>query len=266
MTPKARLLALLVFFPFVSHAAESDTLTLAVGGKESSYSLADLRKQLKPVTVTLEDPVYGKKKSFDGFPLNDVLALGGLKPGDAGDEIVFTAKDGYAPNTSFAMLKAHPAVLVFQEHGTQKQFGHVKQGKAMISPAPYYVVWTEGKSLENDVPWPYQLVKIEVVSFAERYAKIFPKGAPGNVQRGFATFKNQCLRCHSLNLEGGDIGPELNVPKNITEYWEKKTLRAFIQDVGSFRARDKMPSFKHLKDDELDGVLEYLTYMKDHKL
>jgi len=260
------LLALLCGSP--ARAEDDNSLTLVVAGKETSYTLAELRKALKVETVTLDDPVYKTKKTFDGFSLESVFALAGLKPGLRGDEIVFTAKDGYAPNATFDQVKAHKAVLAFQEHGTQRHFGRVAQGKAMIDPGPYYVVWSEGRALGESVPWPYQLVKIELVDFAKRYDKIFPleKTPDSGARKGFLTFKAQCIRCHSINLQGGDLGPELNNPKNITEYWDKATLRAFIHDASSFRLRDKMPSFTHLKDAELDDLLEYLSYMKDHKL
>jgi mono/diheme cytochrome c family protein len=86
------------------------------------------------------------------------------------------------------------------------------------------------------------------------------------VRKGFALFKNQCIRCHSLNLQGGEVGPELNSPKNVTEYWDKATLRAFIRDAASFRLKDKMPSFHQLTDENLDELLAYFIYMKGHKL
>jgi mono/diheme cytochrome c family protein len=257
----------LAFFSLTAQAAE-DPLSVTINGKESSFTLAELRKEIKVVNVSIEDPVYGKNKSYDGFPLNDVLTLAGLARDAKGDEVVFTAKDGYAPNVSFSELKAHRAILTFQEHGQQKRFSRIRQGKAMLDPGPYYVVWEEGKELGDKVPWPYQLAKIEVVDFAKRYDKIFPaeKDAASSVRKGFVTFKNQCIRCHSLNLQGGEVGPELNSPKNVTEYWEKTTLRAFIRDASSFRFKDKMPSFPHLKDSDLDDILEYLAYMKDHKI
>ena len=86
------------------------------------------------------------------------------------------------------------------------------------------------------------------------------------IYKGFITFKNQCLRCHSINLEGGTIGPELNAPQNVTEYWAKDTLLKFIRDPGAFRYRDKMPSFKELSDNHLQEVYGYLEHMKAYKI
>lgn len=261
------LILLLALLPATVLAAE-EPLSIVIDGKETQFTLAELRKELKVTSVTIEDPVYAARKSYDGFPLNDVLKLAGLPKDAKGDELVFTAKDGYSPNVSFAELKAHKAVLAFQEHGQQKRFTRVAQGKSKLDPGPWYVVWEEGKELGDKVPWPYQLAKIEVVDFAKRYDKIFPaKEEEGSgVRKGFVLFKNQCIRCHSLNLQGGEVGPELNSPKNVIEYWDKATLRAFIRDASSFRFKDKMPSFPHIKDGDLDDLLAYFNYMKDHKL
>jgi mono/diheme cytochrome c family protein len=168
-----------------------------------------------------------------------------------------------------AEVGKHEAMVAFQEHGSDHSWQKLKQGKAWISPAPFYLVWKEGKSLPESFPWSYQLVKIELVSFAQKYAKLFPHSIEkdSSVYRGFLVFKERCLRCHSINLQGGELAPELNVPKNITEYWTEENLRAFIYDASSFRAKSKMPIFRNsLKEKEITEILDYLRIMKANKI
>jgi mono/diheme cytochrome c family protein len=263
------LFGLSMMLAMASATAAEDSLTIVIQDHPKKFSRKDLEAKLKPVTVTIDDPVYHSKKTFDGFRLAEVFALAGLDPKSGNDEIVFTAKDGYSPNTSFDQLRKHSAVLTFQEHGGPKgHFGKVDQGKAKLDPGPYYVVWEEGNLLEKEVPWPYQLLKIEVVQFATKFAKLYPTGvsADSGAMQGFLTFKNQCIRCHSINLQGGDVGPELNTPKNVTEYWDRATLKEFISNPYAFRAKDKMPPFPQLSAKDIDHVLEYFDYMKDKKV
>jgi cytochrome c2 len=248
--------------------AQASTLEIVTPGKSLKFSLNELRQKLKLHEIKLEDPVYKREKHFDGFLLGEVLGLAGINLDESkADEIVFTAKDGYSPNTSFAKLREHRAYLVFQEHGTREKFGKIEQGKSLVSPAPYYVVWAEGKKLAEEVPWPYQLVRIEIVDFAAKFPRLYPQNAQAEspAAKGFQIFKNQCLRCHSINLQGGDLGPELNVPKNITEYWDRKVLRQFIRNPLEFRLKSKMPPFAFLKEGEIDHLLEYLEHMKNYK-
>jgi mono/diheme cytochrome c family protein len=270
--------AIAVTFPAVTSAQAGqqipDTLVLQSGDRQIKLSLTELKKKLPTVQVQVDDPVYSPPRKFDAFRLEDLLKLLGAAPTSA-DEVVFQAVDGYAPSISRAKLEGHAAFLAYQEHGWSKQkgahggkerFEKIRQGKAWISPAPFYLLWADGKKLGEEYPWPYQLVKIEFVSFREKYAKIYPQtAADSSEMRGFTTFKTDCIRCHSLNLVGGDIGPELNTPKNVLEYWDEKTLRAFIKDSSSFRARDKMPPFSNLTDANIDDIFSYFRYLKEHR-
>ncbi len=70
------------------------------------------------------------------------------------------------------------------------------------------------------------------------------------------------MRCHSISLTGGEAGPELNQPKNILDYRDEKTLRAFIRSASSFRTRSAMPEFKDLSEGDLDAILSYLKWTK----
>jgi mono/diheme cytochrome c family protein len=252
----------------MGHCVFAESLEIATPGKSIKLSLAQLKSKLRMLNVEIEDPVYGKTKKYDGFLLTDVLQLGGMQENAAADEMVFTAKDGYAPNTSFEELKKHEAYLVFEETGTKGKFALIEQGKTKLSPGPFYVVWKEGAKLAHEVPWPYQLVKIEAVSFKEKYAKVFPAEvkADSAERKGFAIFKQECLRCHSINLQGGEIGPELNAPQNVTEYWRSNVLESFIKNAPSFRYKSKMPAFPNLTTEDVNHLIAYLRYMARHKI
>jgi cytochrome c2 len=255
------IILLLLSLPPVSFAADQK-VELIGPNKSASMSVDALRSRMKTQTVSIDDPVYNSKKNYDGFLLSEVLNQV-TGSGEPLDEIVFTSSDGYSPNMSADILKKHKAYLVYQEH--DKPFEKVAQGKAHLDPGPFYVVWEEGRKLQHEVPWPYQVVKIEAVDFKKKYPKIFPNNATASELKGFDLFKNQCLRCHSINLEGGDVGPELNVPKNITEYWDPKTLKAFIRHPSKFRAKSKMPDISTLRDTDVDNLIAYFKKMKSQK-
>jgi mono/diheme cytochrome c family protein len=246
-------------------AAPQAELRFELPGRTQSITLAEMKRKLKPATLTVQDPVYRREKKYEGFWLTDLVKITGLSE-IKGDEIVFKTADGYSPTLPIARLKERRGLVAFRDLGAGKRgWEPFRQGKATLTPAPFYLVWENADAPDEAFPWPYQLVGIEVVDFKTKYDRIFPAGADAAVMRGFQTFKGECLRCHSLNLQGGVLGPELNYPRNITEYWEEKVLPAFIHDPGDFRARSKMPAFPQLKEEQIQEVLAYLKWMKDHK-
>jgi len=262
-----QLLIALLFWTTASFAS-GPTLEIVTPKKTVRFTLSELKAKLKSQIIEEDDIVYDKKMTFDGFLLNDVFALAGLSANETGDEIVFTAKDGYSPNMPFSAMRDHKAFLVYTEHGKSDTFSQIQQGKTTMSPGPFYVVWAEGKKLEGQVPWPYQLVKIEAVRFADKFPKVFPNGVAVDSaeHRGFLVFKSECIRCHSINLQGGDVGPELNAPKNVTEYWRSDVLQSFIQNAPSFRYKSKMPSFEKLKGQQIEDLISYLRFMARRKI
>ena len=112
-------------------------------------------------------------------------------------------------------------------------------------------------------------IKPSNVLVSMREGAAVPKVKAGDgerARRGFVVFKENCIGCHSVNLVGGDLAPELNVPKNVTEYWRTADIRALVRDASSYRARSKMPPFPQLADADLDALLSYLEAMKRQKI
>jgi hypothetical protein len=77
---------------------------------------------------------------------------------------------------------------------------------------------------------------------------------------------SQCLPCHKLNGAGAsDVGPDLNLPMNATEYMTEKGLHALIRDPKSVRA---WPGMKMngwppelISDREIGLIIAYLKHM-----
>ena len=137
----------------------------------------------------------------------------------------------------------------------------------MMTPAPYYLVWPK-KGLDKwQYPWPFQLVKISLRPASEYFGAAVPSGKNNHVKKGFVLFSQYCIRCHSINLSGGKLGPELNVPKNITEYFEGEALSGFILKAPSYLPGTKMPVFEGLiNEGEMKNLLDYLKHMKSQKI
>jgi mono/diheme cytochrome c family protein len=266
-----RLLAsvLLLLCGVLSSALCAQSLDIQLPDQKVSWTLADIKQKVPVQQIKLFDPVYNSDKSFEGVSLLQLLKAAGYKQGQSADEVVLTASDGYAPSMPLDFLLDDQAVLVFAETGKKDfDFAPVAQGKAMVSPALFYLIWKQGKAVEKTRPWPYQLVKLELVSFQQRYPKLYPTNAAQNsaAYQGFLLFKQSCISCHSINLQGGELGPELNAPKNVTEYWTEDHLKAFIPNASGYRYKSKMPTFPQLSSQDIDHLVAYLKHMKGYKV
>lgn len=58
---------------------------------------------------------------------------------------------------------------------------------------------------------------------------------------------------------------ELNVPKNVKEYWKENDLEAFIKYPASYRKNVKMPTITISKK-EVSEIVYYLNVMAQQKI
>ncbi|MBX3720992.1 MAG: c-type cytochrome [Turneriella sp.] len=242
-------------------------LIVKTGLVEKKLTLPELKKRFGAETVKVEDYYLKRPMRYNALNLKKMLtAFAAEAPGY--DEFIFRCADGYLAHVSradFEAGKLDSFHLAFGEGGDSFK-SEIPQGKALISPEPFYAVATD-KAGFSTLSWPYELIAIELVNFKGMFPKLYLAGLENDkiAKAGFDLFRKECLKCHSLNLQGGDIGPELNIPKNITEYRDEAYLKSFISNASSYRAKSKMPAFAGLTDQDISSIIVYLKRMAGHK-
>ena len=242
---------------------DTATLRLAENGQErGTFTLAQLRARVAEETVSGFDPYYQRVKHWRALPLEPVLRLAFPEGDLRGKEFTLRASDGYTVPISGSRLLEGGAYLAFADaDGAWEPIG-----AQHANPGPWYLVWKGAEQVDLTThPRPWALASLSIEPFETVFPLVVPKTADPKVQHGFALFRQQCLKCHALNQQGGRVGPELNVPRNVTEYRDEAFLRAWIRNPFAFRV-SVMPASPQLGEDEITALLAYLAAMKDAKI
>jgi mono/diheme cytochrome c family protein len=217
--------------------------------------------------VQVDDPVYERSKTYDGLRLADIIDLfapGGTRlPDDA--FLVFVCLDGYRAPLAMRLAR-NGGILATREPGAAAEWEPLPAGSPVRSPAPYYLVWEPAAvSTGAHLPWPYGVIAIEAWT-SDPLDRAKPVSSATQVVEGFDVFTRRCISCHRINGAGGTMAAELNIPVNVTEYWNPAALRQFVVDPRSIRAEAKMPKIADLTPQDVDRVIAYLDDMKFRKL
>ena len=240
----------------------------------AEYDLAALDKagafqSLDKLDVTVvDDPLYKNgERRFYGYRLSEVLSLldGFSEIHRNSHKLVWVCADGYRTTYDFHAIRGGSGILAT---GLSDRDGRAwepyTRGKMTLSPDPFYLVW-EGEGADNGRPWPYQLTKLQIIS-SERIAMRLETPHPELHGEGEMLYKKHCMSCHSMNLVGGVMGPEMNVPRNIFEYRTAADFVAFAANPQAFRARSPMPKMRHLGEDRLEKITGYVSSMSARKV
>ncbi|CAI8892616.1 Cytochrome c domain-containing protein [Methylocaldum szegediense] len=268
---------LILFFLLLSGGlpVRADGLFFRVEGDAlKEVSREELARTLSLKTLVTENPTTGKKATYQGVDLIDLLNLGFGDRWKRYDAVKFVSRDGYQPLMTPKTILAHRGLAAFREDGRDGLNPFQRGRGEMVDPGPFWVVWDvfEDPAAKSDpwVSWPWQLVGMELV----RLDLEFPRAAPPadaseEVKRGFTAFLQHCVKCHRINGEGGDIGPELNYPVSVTEYWQPAWLPKFIADPRSVKWNSKMVGFYpgvQNREAIIRDIVAYLNVMARHKI
>lgn len=240
---------------------------------KSELSYEHVKQGLKIHDVSVYEPHMGELRIYRGVSFKDVLNKIYGKEWSKYEEILFTCKDGYQPSVPLAKVKNHDAYLVFARQSGSFIIDNKLQNKVNVDLGPYYLVWENIKNqairADGVGDWPYQIVGIDLIMFADKFKKLAPaKNSSQKVIKGFLAFRNHCMRCHSINGEGGTLGIELNYPASVTEYWKEDWLKKWIIDPSQIRHKTTMPGLKEVATNAAqlsDDIVTYLKSMAKHK-
>lgn len=258
----------------LAFAADEKPLSFAARGQPVvQLSMADLREKVPATRITVWEPHEDRNVTYEGFAADKLFdAVYGDRWKQA-DEVLFTCVDGYQPVLPVERFSRHAAYFVFRRlDQAEFQVQNRYQGESDVPLGPFYLVWSNLEShelrAEGASGWPYQVVGVDLVTFADRFPKLSPpSNASEKAKKGFIAFRENCMACHTINGEGGNKAPELNYPTSVTEYLSDSWIRKFMMDPRSVRYDATMPAFASHPDPDalVDEVLAYLKVMAGHK-
>ena len=244
-------------------------------GEERTLTLLDFLERCPTSDVEVEDPYHGKAMRYRALPIRCVLDHGFATSGGAVAQrnhgLLLRALDGYTRPVSGRALLEPGGFLAYGEpdrlsaDSSGSRFRPIDRTEA--DPAPFYLVWTGTEQGDpHETPWPYQLGRIEVAPFASAFPRTVPLGLSADAQGwlGYAVFQDSCASCHSINGQGGKIGPDLNIPRSIVEYRPISKIRGYIRNPQETRYTS-MPAHPGLSEADLDALIAYFMAMSERK-
>ncbi len=244
------------------------TLILSQDGEiRGRPQVAQLIRKLGAVNVSSLDPHYEKVKEYRTFSLSALLhsAFGLLKGTEVKGDFTFIASDGY--RVTFSAEQAfHPKAYLAFADMRFPQWEPVGEKKS--NPGPFYIVWQGSKfqSLQ-DYPRPWAVIQIDYQPSGSELPDLLPPSGlkSASAKHGHELFLAECVHCHAINRQGGQVGPELNVPMNILSYRTEKQVRDFIRNASQFRP-GVMPPHPDFKERDYRGILAYFRAMADYQV
>lgn len=242
---------------------KADVLDPAIEGARRSAALSELLKRVGFKTITYKDPIFGKPKTYKAFELKNLLKLAFDKDWQRSEfsDVEFVSYKGDVSMAPIHTLKDDGCYVAFEDvdQPTWEKFPSTDGLAGGEIPGPFYMFWVGvDQKASDEYLWFWQIKSLRLVRFDERFPKVLPvtqdKDSPE--YRGFKVFQGNCIRCHSIDRQGGKVGPDLNSPQSVVSYRNTDFLKKFIKQASAFRYTN-MPDFDHLSQKELSDLISY---------
>jgi mono/diheme cytochrome c family protein len=270
---RALVLLCLLALPGLAQADEP-TITVTVGNDTRSFTRGELLARPDATTIAVvRDVSYRVPMNYRAVPVASLLAGMTLPPDSVIEAVTL---DGF-------IAQLPPDLLLSSDEGKAVAWLAIEPADHPWPPipgkdasaGPFYIVWTGAAvGTIRSEQWPYQLAKlVSQPSPATRWPALAVNSAlppTDPVHAGQTLFVVQCLPCHKLNGAGAsDVGPDLNLPQNPTEYFTPQGLHDLIRDPRAVRSWPAlaMPAFTAdvLSDREIGLIVTYLKHMAGRK-
>ncbi len=205
-----------------TQSLRAEELTLEIARKQ--YTLTQIKNLVKEKTVYAIEPHLKDNVAFVGFSVDELLEKTIGTDWKNADGMLYSCIDGYRSDIAVERVKLFKPYLVYKfKDGRPFKVNVKSQNEKDVELGPFYLVWDNIAfpilNKDSAYGWPYQVNKIEFISYDTHYAKVFPfKGRDSEVLKpGFEAFKSYCMTCHALKGEGGEKGPALWPNENINK-------------------------------------------------
>jgi mono/diheme cytochrome c family protein len=253
--------------------ADEPTITVTIGNDTRSFTRGELLARPDATTIQVaRDIAYRMPMTYRAVPVASLLAGMAPPPDSVLEAVALNGFVAQLPPDLLLKTDESKAVAWLAIEPAEHPWPLIP-GKD-LSAGPFYIVWT-GAEVERirSEQWPYQLAKlVSQPSPVSRWPTLAVNSAlPPNdpVRAGQALFVVQCLTCHKLNGAGSaDVGPDLNLPQNPTEYLTPQGLHDLIRNPKAVRTwpAQIMPALAgYLSDHEIELIIAYLKHMAGRK-
>lgn len=207
------------------------------------------------------DPVANKEHvEVKGYDLKQILnrvygqiLLDSLKEDYA---VEFICTDGYNPRINLDAILGNKGYIV------DKIINEGKEEALIPKHQPYYLAWENIQDVDI-LPWPYALVNMRLINLADEKEYLLPV-EDAHAAKGLQLYKTYCMKCHAINGIGGIMGPELNYPRNIIQYFQQDSLYSYVKNPQAFRYNNRMAPVKNITKADMEAIINYFKYIQQY--